>query len=132
MSMPATAYGAYRNAYVNDAIETASPQRLLCMLYDRLVLDLMRAEAAIEQANREARNDALIHAQDIVVELLTSLDVTKWSGGARLASIYQFLLRELLDANVHADAGKVTSCRQIVEPLRDAWVEAAKQLAATA
>ena len=43
MSMPATAYGAYRNAYVNDAIETASPQRLLCMLYDRLVLDLMRA-----------------------------------------------------------------------------------------
>ena len=132
MSMPATAYGAYRNAYVNDAVETASPQRLLCMLYDRLVLDLMRAEAAIEQGNREARSDALIHAQDIVVELLTSLDVAAWSGAPRLASIYQFLLRELLDSNVHADLDKVSSCRRIVEPLRDAWVDAAKQLAATA
>ena len=35
-----------RDRYVGDSIATASPARLLVMLYDRLVLDLVQADQA--------------------------------------------------------------------------------------
>lgn len=110
-------------AYTDASRTTASPQRLLCMLYDRLVLDLDRAVDALRSG--ESAHAHLIHAQDIVMELLTSLDTTKWDGAARLSSIYVYLHTQLVQANVKRDVAKVVECREHVVPLRDAWYEAA-------
>ena len=115
-----------RNRYVGDSVATASPGRLVTMLYDRLVRDLVAAEAALATRDLEGANGALIHAQEIVWELAAGLDPTKWSGGPALASLYQFILDELLAANVQKDAAKVITVRQLVEPLRDAWHQAAE------
>jgi flagellar protein FliS len=115
-----------RNRYVSDSVATASPARLVTMLYDRLVRDLFAAEAALDAADLEVANDQLVHAQDILWELLAGLDVTKWSGGPGLAALYQFLISELVAANVGKDAARVASCRELVEPLRDAWHRAAE------
>jgi flagellar secretion chaperone FliS len=115
-----------RNRYVGDSVATASPARLVTMLYDRLVRDLTTAEAALAGGHLETANNALIHAQEIVWELAAGLDTTKWSGGPALAALYQFILSELLEANVKKDAAKVSSVRGLVEPLRDAWHRAAE------
>jgi len=115
-----------RNRYVGDSVTTASPGRLVTMLYDRLVRDLVTAEAALAAADLEAANNNLIHAQEIVWELAAGLDPTKWSGGPALAALYQFMLAELLEANVKKDADKVVSVRNLVEPLADAWRQAAE------
>ena len=120
-----------RNRYVGDSVSTASPGRLVTMLYDRLVRDLVAAEAALAAADLEGANNNLIHAQEIVWELAAGLDPTKWSGGPALAALYQFMLSELLDANVKKDAAKVTSVRGLVEPLADAWHQAADLSAGT-
>ena len=64
-------------------------------------------------------------------ELAAGLDPTKWSGGPALAALYQFMLAELLDANIKKDAAKVTSVRSLVEPLADAWHQAAELAAGT-
>jgi flagellar secretion chaperone FliS len=114
-----------RDRYLQDSINTASPGKLLLMLYDRLVLDLMQAEEALRGNNREMAHDKLTHAQEIVLELRTSLDVEAWSGGPGMAALYGYLLTELIGANIARDADRVTSCRTLVEPLRDAWREAA-------
>jgi flagellar secretion chaperone FliS len=114
-----------RSRYLGDSVATASPQRILVMLYDRLVLDLERAEEALLTGDRAAASNRLLHAQDIVLELRTSLDVDAWAGGPGLANLYVFLLTELVRANVAGDATRVTACRGLVEPLRDAWREAA-------
>jgi len=119
-----------RNRYVGTSVDTASPARLVTMLYDRLLRDLSTAEAALAGSDLEGANDALIHAQEIVWELAAGLDVTKWSGGPALASLYQFMLSELLDANVKKDAAKAASVRALVEPLADAWHQAAEVAAA--
>jgi flagellar protein FliS len=116
---------ALRERYLSDSITTASPARLLVMLYDRLVLDLAHGETAIRAGDRETANARLTHAQDIIVELLASLRPDVWDGAAGLAQIYGYLLRELIAANIHADAAKVASCRGLVEPLAAAWREAA-------
>ena len=115
-----------RNRYVGDSVATASPGRLVTMLYDRLVRDLVTAEAALAAADLEGANNNLIHAQEIVWELAAGLDPTKWSGGPALAALYQFMLAELLEANVKKDADKVVSVRGLVEPLADAWRQAAE------
>lgn len=115
-----------RNRYVGDSVTTASPGRLVTMLYDRLVRDLLAAEAALDAADLEGANRNLIHAQEIVWELAAGLDPTKWSGGPALAALYQFMLAELLEANVKKDAARVVSVRGLVEPLADAWHQAAE------
>jgi flagellar protein FliS len=114
-----------RDRYLRDSINTASPAKLLIMLYDRLVVDLAQSEEALRAGERERAHDRLTHAQEIVLELRTSLDVEAWSGAPGLAGLYGFLLTELIGANVARDADRVAACRALVEPLRDAWREAA-------
>jgi flagellar protein FliS len=121
---------ALRSRYLAESVATASPGRLLVMLYDRLVLDLMRAEEALGAGNRQESAAQLTHAQDIIVELRGTLDVTAWEGASGLAQLYAFLLRELMAANVRGDAGRVAGCRGLIEPLRDAWREAIATTAA--
>lgn len=122
-------YSAVRSRYIGTAVSTASPARLLTMLYDRLVLDLDRAEAEQRAGRRVEAGTHLTHAQDIVTELVASLDVDAWDGAQQLLSVYTYLLTELVAANVGGDADRTTACRRLVEPLRDAWREAALQMA---
>jgi flagellar secretion chaperone FliS len=114
-----------RDRYLQDSISTASPAKLLLMLYDRLVLDLMQGETALRDGNREEAHERITHAQEIVIELQVSLDVEAWSGAPGLANLYGWLLTELIGANIARDADRVAACRALVEPLRDAWREAA-------
>jgi flagellar protein FliS len=120
-----------RARYMGASVATASPQQLLVMLYDRLALDLERGQAALMGGDRAAASEQLQHAPEIVMELRASLRVEVWDGGPRLASLYAWLLNELIQANVKGDVRRVGDCRRIVEPLRDAWRQAAASLAAS-
>lgn len=121
-------YAAVRTRYLDDTVATASPAKLLTMLYDRLVLDLQRAETEQRNGNRGAAGSHLLHAQDIVSELASTLDVSAWDGARQLLSVYTFLLTELIGANVAGDADRTAACRELVEPLRDAWHQAAQEV----
>ena len=120
-----------RARYMGASVATASPQQLLVMLYDRLALDLERGEQALVDGNREQAGEQLMHAQEIVLELRASLQVDVWDGGPRLAALYAWVLGELIQANLKGDVRRVRDCRKVVEPLRDAWREAAASLAAS-
>jgi flagellar protein FliS len=119
--------GAARAQYTREAVTTASPARLLIMLYDRLVRDLVTAETALSAGDIGKASSELVHAQQILMELRTSLDLEAWDGAAGLADLYTFLHNELVGANLDKSVTRVTSCREIIEPLRDAWREAALQ-----
>jgi flagellar secretion chaperone FliS len=113
-----------RDRYLQDSINTASPGKLLLMLYDRLILDLMQAEEAMRADDRESAHEKITHAQEIVIELRVSLDLESWSGAPGLANLYGYLLTELIGANIAKDPERVAVCRGFLEPLRDAWREA--------
>ena len=122
---------AVRNAYASEAVVT-TPERLITMLYDRLCRDLVGAEAAIERRDRGVAHEVLVHAQEIVFELLSALDVDAWDGAPALADLYTWLLKQLVEANTTQDAAKVRHCRSLVEPLAQAWHQAANEVAMTA
>lgn len=120
---------ARRAQFLNDTVLSASPARLLTMLYDRLVLDIDRAGHAQSTGDNVEAHNHLTHAQDIVSELFVTLDVTAWSGAPALKALYSHLLSELISANLTHDADRTRACRELVEPLRDAWHAAAVSLA---
>ena len=122
---------AMRERYLADAIATAPPAKLLVMLYDRLVLDLSRGEEALQAGDRVTASGHLIHAQDIVLELRTSLKLDVWEAATGLAQLYTFVLTELIHANMNGDIKRVSDCRGLIEPLRDTWREAAMSAAAS-
>ena len=119
-----------RNRYAADAIMSASPMRLLTMLYDRLLLDLDRAEKAHETESWAVASTNLLHAQDIVAELTSSLKVDAWDGGDRLLALYTYVSGALIDANVKRDTARIRESIELLEPLRLAWHEASGQLVA--
>jgi flagellar protein FliS len=121
---------AMRQRYIADSVATASPAKLLLMLFDRLVVDLNRGEQALTAGDRAEANTHLKHAQDIVTELHVSLDLDAWDGADGLAALYAFMETELVNANVRGDAAKVVGVRSLVEPLRDTWRAAATAVAA--
>jgi flagellar protein FliS len=120
-----------RDRYAADAIMSASPMRLLTMLYDRLLLDLDRAEKAHETKSWAVASTNLLHAQDIVTELTSSLKVDAWDGGDRLLALYNYVAGALIDANVKRDTERIRESIELLEPLRQAWHEASMQLTAT-
>ncbi|MCU1375545.1 MAG: fliS [Actinomycetia bacterium] len=120
-----------RTAYSSDTVVT-TPERLITMLYDRLARDLISAEAAIERHDRSVAHETLVHAQEIIFELLSALDVDAWEGGHALASLYTWLLNELVAANTTQDAARVSHARSLIEPLAEAWHVAANEVSVSA
>jgi flagellar secretion chaperone FliS len=114
-----------RSKYVNDSVTTMSPGQMIVALYDRMLLDLERATAAIASNDVYGAHTTLMHAQEILDELLVSLDTKSWSGGPSLATLYRHIKGELVIANMNKDATPVIACKDLLIPLRDAWREAA-------
>ncbi|WP_022883835.1 flagellar export chaperone FliS [Glaciibacter superstes] len=129
MITPMGGASAARSRYNTDAVLSASPVRLLTMLYDRLLLDLGRAEAAQMEENWSIASENLLHAQAIVAELSSSLKVDLWDGGEGLMAIYAYVSNALISANVHRDVARTRESIALLEPLRATWHEAADQLA---
>ncbi len=121
----------YAQSYVNQSIATASPERLLVMLYDRLVLDVQRASAAQEAGDHASAGPNLMHAQEIVLELKSSLRLDVWDGAQPLADIYTWLYGRLIKANTSHDVAITRDCLSIIEPLAQTWREAALAAAAS-
>ncbi len=118
-----------RSVYNQDAILSASPSRLLTMLFDRLMLDLQRAEAAQVEQDFNRASPYLTHAQEIVAELAGTLDTERWDGGQNLLAIYLFSSTKLLSANIERSVERTREVISIMEPLRQTWHEAAELVA---
>ncbi len=121
-----------RAAYMDASIATASPARLLVMLYERLVLDVTRARDAQRSGSVEEAHRQLVHAQEIVLELHASLKVDDWEGGAGLSSLYDYLHTQLVRANLTKDVTITDGCLSLVTDLCTTWRDAALKSASVA
>lgn len=117
-----------RARYLSDRVLTATPAQRVVMLYDRLHLDLIRAADATDPADR---GDHLDHALQVVAELAGSLDVRAGGPAENLATLYGYLIGELVAAR-GGQTDRLTGARSIVESLREAWAGAAATVLAPA
>jgi flagellar secretion chaperone FliS len=125
-------YGLAQARYASDAAETVSAARLLTMLYDRLVTDLTAAEQAMQRNDIPVIGERIGHAQEILLELHSTLDLQAWPAGEPLSRLYLWMVGELMQARLKSEPKRVADCRELVMPLRDAWYEASQAPAAAA
>ena len=102
------------------------------MLYDRLLLDLGRAETAQQAANWPVASENLLHAQAIIAELVSSLKTDAWDGADGLLGLYNYAFTALVNANIQRDPALTREAIELLEPLRQAWHEAAAAVPAPA
>ena len=125
---PATRTADPRSRFRTDGVATVSQERLVVLLYERLLRDLDDAEAGLAAADNERAHDALVHAQSIVEELAFAVRPEGWSGGASLLDLYHYVLDQLVEANVKKTPDGVAAARLVIERLHDAWREAYQSL----
>jgi flagellar secretion chaperone FliS len=115
------AYAAPKN-YQQNAVLTATPGKLVVMLYDGAGRFLRQAAAALREGQLPRSWDALQRAQAIINELLVTLDHER--GGeiaSSLQGLYLFCNRHLVEARTERDADKIDTVIELLGELRDAW-----------
>jgi len=115
------AYARYRQA----TVETASPGKLVIMLYDGAIRFAGEAVDHIEAGRPKEAHFAIVRTEDIIGELMSSLDMDQGGQIAKnLLALYEFMYVRLVEANIHKDAQRVGEVVSLLSDLREAWVQA--------
>lgn len=112
-------------AYQNSAVTTANSQELTLMLYDGALKFTRLAKLAIEQGNPDLKNKNIQKTQAIFQELRLTLN-KNIAISANLDTLYEYMWRRLVDANVKNDTTILDEVLDFTTELRDTWKEAMK------
>jgi flagellar protein FliS len=112
-------------AYRMVEVETASPERLVVMLYNGAISRIEDGKTAIAAKDLRATHNNLVRAQEIVTELRSALDMSAGVVAQNLDRIYEYIHRRLIQANMKKDAAPLDECLVHLRELRDAWAEIA-------
>ena len=112
--------GAQRYRETESA--TMSRERVVIMLYEKMVSDLEEAAVAIEAGDRSLFTQRVNHSQRIVTELRNALDQAVGGEIARnLEAIYDFLFREHLQPPGRSRSRAAPAPAPVLQPLLEAW-----------
>lgn len=120
------AFTEYQQTNAATAVMDASPHQLTQLLLKAAMDKLSVAVGAVERNDIQLRVASIAKAIDIVFELKSTLDLEK--GGdvaAELDRLYQFVLDQLLDANLQSDTSKLQVAREIIGTIHEAWIQIA-------
>ena len=115
-----------QDAYRRQDVLTASPVDLIVMLYDALKKNMVLGRRAIEKNDLQSAHKHLVKSQDIVAELMNSLDMN-YPISEELLAIYDFFLTSLSEANMRKNAEPLAPLLEITDSLRSAWKEISSQ-----
>ncbi len=112
-------------AYKQQSVINASPGQLIVMLYNGCLKFIKLAEKSIEQGDFQDANNAIQRAEDIVAELMSALD-RQYDISHNLFSLYEYIERRLVEANIKKDKTILGEAYNLIAQLRDTWVEVIK------
>jgi len=111
-----------QDRYLETAVETASPARLIVMLYDGAIRFINEAAYAMQQRDYETQNAKLQRAQKILAELISSLDFDKGGEIAEnLFRLYTYMYNQLVEANINDSRDRLEHVVHLLSELREAW-----------
>ena len=116
---------AYTQQYQENQILSASPEKILVMLYDGAIRFTRQAMQGITDGNVTLKLEGISRAMAIISEFANTLDHE--IGGeiaANLDGLYSFMISELTQANLKNDIEKLNIVEGLLLELRSAWVEA--------
>ena len=121
-------YEKVAKSYKANAVQTASPGKLVLMLFDGYLRFTSAATKSWDEPDiikkNEGINNNLIRAQNIVTELQSSLDLSVPGDlPGTLYRLYDYVLTNLQQANINKDRQKIIEADKVISELREAWAE---------
>lgn len=111
--------------YKEQEVSTANPVGLVVMLYNACIKRLKLAQMSLDRKDFAETNTHLKRAQDIIAELVASLDL-RYQIAKDLMSLYDFMLREMARINITKDGKDIEPLVEMLSGLRDTWVQVGK------
>ncbi|HDR2623534.1 TPA: flagellar export chaperone FliS [Enterobacter chuandaensis] len=114
---------SYQNIGVESAVMNASPHQLIVMLFDGAHSALIRARLFLDAGQLAEKGLALSKAINIIDNGLKAA-LNMEAGGElsiNLASLYEYMVRRLLVANLHNDVEAIVEVENLLNNIADAW-----------
>lgn len=126
---PTSPTGSAAEHYLSDRTATATPAELTGMLFDAALANIRLGSAALESGDRPEAHRRYSKAQDIVMELRSSLNHDAGEIADRLDGIYAWVYRHLVTATIRTDRATALAAAaealRCLEPIAAAWAEVA-------
>jgi flagellar protein FliS len=110
------------NAYLRTQVMTAGPLQLRLLLYDGALKFARQGRAGLENEDFEQSYSNLSRVQNIVLELSNSLNHDESPELCdRLAALYNYMYRQLVNANLNRDPQVVDEVIELLDYERETW-----------
>jgi flagellar protein FliS len=109
-------------------INTMNKGNLILMLYDGALKYLQKAYDAFTLENDSEANTNIIKAQNILTELMVSLDMSKGDVAKNLYNLYDYMNHSLIEVNIKKDKALLKEVENMLWELRQTWELAIKKL----
>ena len=122
MYASSNAYANADNAYKNNQVMGAPQKKLIIMLYDGAIRNLKLAKIAMNEKNIEKANNTIIKAQNIIVELMSTLNFEAGGDIAKnLHALYQYMYEKTIAANIEKNPDHADEVIKFLEELKEVW-----------
>ena len=112
---PVNPYNKYIKQYQTSNITTATPEKLMILLFDAAIQFLIKAKTAIEEHNFKERSENIDGARKIIRELMRTIDLENGNDVSKsLFRLYNKMAMKLIKANVSRNAGLID---EVIEDL---------------
>ncbi|MDH3222888.1 MAG: flagellar export chaperone FliS [Gemmatimonadota bacterium] len=119
-------YDKERSRYLETQVVSSSPEQLVPLLYQHLLVNLKKAGDQIRENDLEGKAVSLHKASAIVFELMSSLDLEQGGEIAmRLASLYAYFTRRISEVGRTLDESIIQELVELVGSLHESWLEVA-------
>ena len=118
-----------RNAtelYQHNTVQTASPAKLILMLYDGAVRFCNMGLEGIRENDISKANTNIQKAENIIVQLRMDLDM-KYPVAEEFDKVYDYIYRRLVEANMQKDEEILEEALKHIKTMRETWIEVMKR-----
>ncbi|PLX69819.1 MAG: flagellar export chaperone FliS [Denitrovibrio sp.] len=116
----------YKN-YIKQEVEGATKGKLVLLLYDGAIKFMRISIKAIEDKNIPEAHNNIMKAQNIIYELMSTLNMYVGDISRNLMRLYDFMIWQLIEANKEKNQEKIESVVKLMSSLRDAWKNVIQQ-----
>jgi flagellar secretion chaperone FliS len=109
--------------YQSNQVTTATPAELTLMLYNGAIKFIKQAKGAIEIKNYARAHELCLKVQNILYELLSTLN-KEYPIAQDFEKMYDYMLRRTVEANMRKDVAILTEVEDFFVQFRDTWKEA--------
>jgi len=107
--------------YKETQVKTASQGKLIVMLYDGAIKFLNTAKDAVKTNNVEESHNKLTRAQDIIMELILSLNLEAGEIAKKLYNLYLYMNTQLMQANIYKKTEPIDEVIKLMTDLKEVW-----------